>query len=288
MGGLGNQLFQIFTTISYAIKSQNQFRFLNSEKLGSGATTIRYTFWNTFFSKLSPFLIPQLPTTMNIIKEIDFTYNEILINDFTNKNNPNPKNNPKNKNVLLYGYFQSFKYFEENYETICRIIGLSQMRETLMQQLSFSQENTISMHFRLGDYKNVQRVHPLTTYTFYENSLHYINEHDKETIFTILYFCEEEDIDEVQITIDKLSKTFPKYIFQRGYGEKTLDDWQQMLLMSCCNHNIIANSSFSWWGAYFNSNKEKIVCYPSVWFGSVVNINTKDLCPTNWIKIKVD
>ena len=56
-----------------------------------------------------------------------------------------------------------------------------------------------------------------------------------------------------------------------------------MLYMSLCRHNIIANSSFSWWGAYFNSNKEKIVCYPSVWFGN--NMDTRDLCPETWIKM---
>jgi len=57
--------------------------------------------------------------------------------------------------------------------------------------------------------------------------------------------------------------------------------------MSCCDHNIIANSTFSWWGAYFNNNKEKIVCYPDKWFGPKnANLNTKDLFPENWICVK--
>lgn len=55
--------------------------------------------------------------------------------------------------------------------------------------------------------------------------------------------------------------------------------------MSLCNHNIIANSTFSWWGAYFNINPEKIVCYPNVWFGSECNNSTQDLFPKNWVKI---
>ena len=62
-----------------------------------------------------------------------------------------------------------------------------------------------------------------------------------------------------------------------------MSDWEEMLAMSLCNHNIIANSTFSWWGAYFNSNEDKIVCYPSVWFGpELKNNNTVDLFPEEW------
>ncbi|MFM8313149.1 MAG: alpha-1,2-fucosyltransferase [Deltaproteobacteria bacterium] len=60
-----------------------------------------------------------------------------------------------------------------------------------------------------------------------------------------------------------------------------------MLLMSVCKDNIIANSSFSWWGAYFNSNPNKIVTYPSKWFGPIAGHDTRDLCPPEWNKINV-
>jgi hypothetical protein len=146
-------------------------------------------------------------------------------------------------------------------------------------------EDTISMHFRLGDYKKFSDFHPIVTYDYYERAMNYIKDKIPDKIFTIMYFCEDEDIEDVSLKINKLSTKFPQFTFKRG--DNTLDDWEQMLLMSFCHHNIIANSTFSWWGGYFNSSPSKIVCYPSLWFGEKANIDTKDLCPPSWIKINV-
>jgi hypothetical protein len=280
MGGLGNQLFQIFTTISYAIKTKNRFNFMALEKLGGGSTIIRYTFWNTFFLNLKPFLLTEMPPVF-VIKERDFTYNELPVTEMINKN------------ILIYGYFQSYKYFQENYSIICRIIGIENLKMKVLSKLNlFNSEYlnkdqlvyNISLHFRLGDYKKLQDFHPVMTYEYYENSLSYIQTKNVDNTYRIIYFCEDADIDDVLITIDKLIIKFPDYNFVRC--DNSLQDWEQMIYMSCCHHNIIANSSFSWWAAYFNSRSDKIVCYPSVWFGPSANNNTKDLCPNEWVKIE--
>jgi len=276
MGGLGNQIFQIFATISYGIKSGNQFKFLALQKLGGGSTTIRYTFWESFFSNLKPFLINELPLNIEVVRENGFPYNIIPISKLIKKD------------VMLYGYFQSYKYFHDNYNVICRIIGLEKMKDQLLQKTNATKDylvNTISMHFRIGDYKKIQQFHPLATYSFYERALTYIQCSNLNQSFNIMYFCEDVDIEDVLIIINKLSIKFPDYSFIRGTN--SLEDWEQMLLMSCCHHNIIANSSFSWWSAYFNSNPNKIVCYPSVWFGEIANNDTRDLCPPEWVKIQV-
>ena len=146
-----------------------------------------------------------------------------------------------------------------------------------------SLEKTISMHFRLGDYKKLPEYHPIATYEYYERAITHIQKLKPHDDFTVYFFCEEEDIGEVQKTVNKLSNRFPRYVFSRA--DNSLTDWQQMLFMSCCHHNIIANSSFSWWGAYFNSRDDKIVCYPSVWFGELANHDTSDLFPPTWNKI---
>ena len=275
MGGLGNQIFQIFATISYAIKSRNEFKFLNVSTLGSGSTTIRNTFWNSFFKRLQLFLIDNIPQPIHVIREKDFTFNELEISEMIERD------------CLIYGYFQSYKYFHEQFQLICRIIGLEKMKQDLIDKLKLNHEylnNCISMHFRIGDYKKIQAFHPLATYEYYRNSLNFIKNKSSE-FYHILYFCEDNDIDDVTQTINRLESEFPDYKFIRG--DNTLEDWEQMLFMSCCHHNIIANSSFSWWGAYFNSWSDKIICYPSVWFGEIAKKNTKDLCPLEWNKINV-
>ena len=274
MGGLGNQIFQIFATIAYAIKSHNKFQFLNLDKLGGGSTTIRYTYWNTFFSNLKLFLIKELPNPIHVIREKGFPYEELPVNEMIDKD------------VLISGYFQSYKYFEPYYGLICRTLSIGKKKDELLIKLGISDEvlaNTISMHFRIGDYKNNQKYHPLATYEYYEKALEHIQINKPDRSFIIYYFCENQDIEDVLQMIQKLQTKFSLFTFERG--DKELADWEQLLFMSCCHHNIIANSSFSWWAAYLNFWQDKIVCYPSVWFGDAANNDTRDLCPSEWFCI---
>lgn len=277
MGGLGNQIFQIFATIAYSMRTKQKFIFLEQAALGGGGSTLRYTFWYSFFSNLKPFLVKTLPQNLQMIKEQGFQYNDL------------PVEKMQNQDIMIYGYFQSYKYFDKYYDTISRLIGLNKKREEVFAKYMSSAvdahlKNIISMHFRLGDYKNVSDYHPIIGKDYYLRALQFICNQNTNINYSVIYFCEDEDIETVKETIGFLNEKYPNIIFKRCPNIFT--DWEQMLLMSWCTHNIIANSSFSWWGAYFNPNKDKIVCYPSVWFGPKAKHNTSDLFPIEWVRLQ--
>ena len=271
VGGLGNQLFQIYTTIAYAHKNNVCFRFTDVETLvGWGNLgTQRRTYWNSLLYKLKPFLLPFFPPLIQV-NETCFKYNDVDLTVLED-----------NVNVCLFGYFQSYKYFDEHSKTISKMIEIDSFKDAIMKE--HVSQDSISLHFRLGDYKSLSFFHPIATYDYYKRSISYILEKDLSHL-NILYFCEDEDINQVNQTIDALKTDFPLLIFSRA--DPKLTDWEQMILMSCCNHHIIANSTFSWWGAYFNTNQDKIVCYPSVWFGESMGHDTSELCPPEWKQIQ--
>jgi hypothetical protein len=270
MGGLGNQLFQIFATIAYVFKHNRTPRFPDSAILGN-----RPTYWSNFLSSLMQYTIglnqSGLNQSFNIrFNESGFHYQEIPIFE-------------KTEPIYIVGYYQSYKYFEEYYEKICDLINLNEKKEKVYHKFPKEYSNMISMHFRIGDYKHLPYYHPVMPYEYYKNALQCILDNEK-SINEVLYFCELENNEEVALHIDRLKVEFPFLQFIKG--EDIAADYEQMLMMSLCKHNIIANSSFSWFSAYLNNNKYKIVCYPSVWFGQgMKDYIMDDLCPKSWNKI---
>ena len=171
-GGLGNQLFEIFTTISYALKYNRDFMFPYENKLPN--CFIQY-YRNTYWHNLLESIIHHT-TYMNysytddFIKNIPNRYNET---NFTYDEIPNNEN----EFLLLNGHFQSYKYFEENYDKIYNLLKLdNKINDIKNQYNSYFQENkhNISMHFRLGDYKLKPNQHPILSLQYYEKSIQYI------------------------------------------------------------------------------------------------------------------
>ena len=135
------------------------------------------------------------------------------------------------------------------------------------------------MHFRIGDFKDLQECHPLLPVNYYINALKYVSDNFGDD-YDVLIFCEADDIHTVHAMIDKMDIKF-----KVSFVDENIPDWKQMIMMSCCDINIIANSTFSWWGAYLNNSPNHIVLYPSIWFGPRITHDISDLFPTEWQKI---
>jgi hypothetical protein len=270
-GGLGNQMFQIFMLLSYSMKHKKQFVIPKNMQ----SWDKRNSYWDSIFYKLTPFLVPNSTIEQYLeLKEPAFHYTEL----------PNVSDN-----ICLNGYFQSCKYFENSYYEICDKLGLYQLRNSIKDKYNNVTDwtDTVSLHFRMGDYKNMPNHHPLISDNYYINSLRHIMSVTKKCKLTILYSCEESDYETVLLRIGSIKNKFKDDLHFIKI-DANLNDYEQMFLMSCCSHNIIANSSFSWWSAYINDNLHKVVCYPSVWFGiAYQNFNTIDLHPSSWNKITV-
>ncbi len=271
MGGLGNQLFQIFNVINYSFTHKVPFFFENK----ISTTKDRPFYWDNLLLSLRPFLKNMNSVNMPIYKEAGFHYSELI--SYTNINRP----------FKFSGYFQSYKYFKSHETSIYRLIKIDEHKANVSSKYTqYKFDQLVSLHFRIGDYKNFPQHHPLVSIEYYISSLQYVISLTGRDDWNILYFYEEVDIEMVRINIDALQLKFKNLTFTPI--NTNIADYEQLLLMSLCQHNIIANSTFSWWGAYLNSNVSKIITYPSKWFGPALRIkNTTTLFPDEWHKIDV-
>jgi hypothetical protein len=177
-------------------------------------------------------------------------------------------------NTDLAGYFQSEKYFIHNKNYIIDNFQfkpeIKEQAVQLFKQLNIEPENTTSLHLRRGDYVHKQEHHPLMPQEYYIKAC--------KSIKTKYYLIFSDDIEWCKQAFAQDSRVF--------FSTLT-NPFEDMCAMSMCAHNIIANSSFSWWAAWLNINPKKIVVGPKKWFGPAYEgvIDPKDVIPESWLKI---
>lgn len=165
------------------------------------------------------------------------------------------------------GYWQSVRYFEEYRDLILRkfrfIMPVNEKSKRLLNNLE-TEENSVSIHIRRGDYLKAKNYAGLCGKEYYEQAIDYV----VKSVVAPSFYIFSDDMEWCKAHIVPMT----------GSAEVTLVDWNKgkdspldMLLMSKCRHNIIANSSFSWWAAYLNENKGNIVCAPKKWTNTKVN-----------------
>lgn len=282
MGGLGNQLFQIFTVLGFSLKHDSNPVFPYSEKTHLGLQ--RNTYWHTFLKDLHCYTTNHPQCKLSNLMLQDF--HQCKEQSFRHKDiSPT-----LSVALMLNGYYQSYLYFKDVEQAIFQKIRLKQQQDVVRSQyatlLDHSGKKVICMHFRLGDYVHIQHCHPLMDVYYYSKALKHIFSKEDSSNCVVLYFCQKVDIQMVSILTTLLQADYQDLDFVRA--DNVQSDWEEMLLMSCCDHYTIGNSTFSWWGAYFNqtSPDNKIICYPSKWFGPGIPHNTVDLFPPSWVKIQ--
>lgn len=178
-------------------------------------------------------------------------------------------------NIYLDGYWQSEKYFMDIESLIREDFSFknSLVGRNYEASNEIANHNSVSLHVRRGDYLNVPLYQHICTLDYYNKAIQYITKQIKEPRFYV--FSDD-------ISWCKANLSIKNAIFVDWNTGKSNDI--DMQLMSLCKHNIIANSSFSWWGAWLNRNPEKIVIAPMPWF-SDYRIYQDDIVPSRWVRI---
>lgn len=240
-GGLGNQLFQIAAGLSLAKQVGDNFCLIEGQhylpQQGNNISIYKnnilrnITFTNNIFTNLC------------VYNEPCYSYREI----------------PKKLNQILFGYFQSEKYFINIEDNIKSLFSL--------QFQNMPSGINVSMHIRLGDYLKNKEYHPVQSEDYYYRALTSIGNYDNLFIFS------DSELPEWAKKLKNVRVV------------KNSSDIEDLSLMASCDHNIIANSSFSWWGAWMNRNKNKKVVAPKIWFGPKGPQDWQDIYCKNWTVI---
>ena len=178
----------------------------------------------------------------------------------------------------LTGYWQSENYFLRAAKQIREDFSfrplLGNQNADIAKQIT--QTNAVSLHVRRGDYINISKnvaVYETCSLDYYRSAIQYVAERMRK----LQLFVFSDDINWVK---DNLKTDYPCIYVDHNHGSESYND---MHLMSMCRHHIIANSSFSWWGAWLNHNPDKIVVAPTRWFAN--GTDTRDLIPQSWVRL---
>lgn len=180
------------------------------------------------------------------------------------------------QNCVYVGWWQTEKYFSRYRAGIAKIYEFSVKNEKLLQLGDLLEENFYSIHIRRNDYLEGTALYGgICTTGYYKTAIEYIKARDSRAKFIV--FSDEEEPDKLAQEIELENVLFsPKKEIEQYY------DWYDMYLMTRCKGNIIANSSFSWWGAWLNKREDQIVVAPPKWINGC---KTPDIWCDGWIRL---
>lgn len=253
VGGLGNQLFQWACARNIQKVYGHDLKYDDHIAISNRNPDL-YRFPNLLLTKDEYIKKPEQGFYKSVVINDNFNYEDFKKINF----------NHTCDHFYLNGYWQGSAYFKD-------------CADEIRQELSPSKEfcdnnkiskNSVSLHVRRTDYLNLQNFHPVQTISYYERALEKLNHSGDIYVFS----------DDIEWCEQNLK-------FSNMHFVKVKDTITELWLMSMCSNNIIANSTFSWWGAWLNNNQYKKVICPKQWFGPSAPYSDKDILDNDWIKI---
>jgi hypothetical protein len=292
MGGLGNQLFQYAAALGFSVRRRTKLKldigFFESSNLRSYGL-------NHFCLSEQEFATPGEIAALTWIPRRNITnaavrvfqrplrliephlHRSVFLERRMRPYNPNILMTPRD--VYLDGYWQSERYFSDIEEVIRREFTIKDQMDAANQQTAeaISKADSVSVHVRRGDAVSdpgKNRIFGTCSLEYYEKCAAMVAEKVGGPHFFVFS-------DDPGWTATNLHFRHPTTYVTQNDASKNYED---LRLMSLCQHNIIANSTLSWWGAWLNSNPDKLVLAPKKWFNDP-SFDTRDLIPASWIKV---
>ena len=270
-GGLGNQMFQYALYLAAVESGKNAS--LDLSHFNKDNQSTQYELGNTFSIHAAPLplwekvLVKASWKFLHLLHQIPYKETDRSFGIFNKKVTAL-------QFAYLKGYWQSEKYFEGISKTIRQHFTFPPFSDNKNKALfeQIVQRNSVSIHIRRGDYlKN--NLNWSLDIDYYNRAIQLI----KEKVTAPNFFIFSDDTQWAEENIKDPNCHFINW-------NKGDDSFRDMQLMSNCKHNIIANSSFSWWGAWLNNNEDKIVIAPDKWLSTMEG--TRDIIPDSWIQLQ--
>lgn len=230
-GGIGNQMFQYALGRHIADKLDTQLYLEKSYYTEAKHCQFRLDKFNIREDQI----ISEHQTSYQLLKETSMDFNPHVLN--------------LTGNLALYGYWQNSNYFKDIRSSL-----LKDFTPKDSCRIAIPEGNSVAVHIRGGDYRGWHKFDVVSP-NYYKEAFRLIAEKVENPRF---YIFTNDD----EYALKMLAEVAGHYEIMRLQGE----EWEEMNLMSRCNHHIIANSSFSWWSSYLCNNPDKIIISPSKWF----------------------
>ena len=256
LGQLGNQMFQYAALRGIANKTGTNFMIPDHREIFDDGIGNKYTILLFDVFNLKNASYKGMLNTVHYVQESHFHFDEEMF-DLSKK-----------ENYSLYGFFQTEKYFKHIEDSIRIDFSFKDEIKNYCEPLRKQFKDPIALHIRRGDFLINHKFHPPLELNYYEEAL---KEFDSNR--DVIIFSDDTDWCKEQ-------KIFEDDRFAVAEGGNQFYD---MCLMTMCDDFIIANSTFSWWGAWLG-NRGKVIA-PKTWFGEGLKHDTKDLYCENWIKL---